>query len=399
VDGARARYIGDGMKLQEQPPVHLTYGLSIHPDETLAQLENSIRHKARAVRDRVAPGRPFGLGLRISDAVSRELAEGDALPRLKALLDEHGFYVFTINGFPFGRFRGGPVKERVYAPDWRTDERVVYTMRLADQLAQLLPEGMTGSISTVPGSFRSWVRTDADLELIADRLSAAAAHLAGIRDRTGREIHLGLEPEPGCLWETPAELVLFMREHLWTADRAGERARRHVGACLDTCHMALCFEEPEDVLAVYRNAGVRVSKIQLSAALESDGADVQALGRFAEPVYLHQAAARWPDGRRRSWPDLPGALRDLAGGPPPRTVRVHFHVPLPFGGGAGLRSTAALLRPSFFRALRSGAAEHLEIETYSFDALPDGSAGDVVDSVAGEYRWTLARWADAGPPT
>lgn len=377
------------MKLQEQPPVHLTYGLSIHPDETLAQLRESIRHKARAVRDRVAPGRPFGLGLRISDAVSRELAAGDALAQLKALLEENGFYVFTLNGFPFGRFRGGPVKERVYAPDWRTDERVAYTMRLADQLAELLPDGVAGSISTVPGSFKAWIGGEADLDLVAARLGRVAAHLAALRDRTGREIHVGLEPEPGCLWETPDALTRFMRERLWSGC-AGEEIRRHIGACLDTCHMALCFEDPAEAIRQYRQAGVRISKIQLSAALEASGAGAEALGRFAEPVYLHQVAARWEDGRVRTWPDLPRALAEWPVGPEPQTVRVHFHVPLHFEGGAGLRSTAATMTPAFFRAIRAGATEHLEIETYSFDVLPGGSK-DAVESVAAEFRWAMAR--------
>ncbi|MBP7828600.1 MAG: metabolite traffic protein EboE [Kiritimatiellae bacterium] len=380
------------MKLQDQPPLHLTYGLSIHPDETLADLEASIRRHACAVRDRVGPGRPFGLGLRISDAVSRELGTGSALARLKDLLAANDLYVFTLNGFPFGRFRGGPVKERVYAPDWRTEERVAYTLRLADQLAELLPAGVAGSISTVPGSFKAWIGGPADVDLIAANLGRVARHVAALRDRTGREIHIGLEPEPGCLWETPAELVRFLRGRPWPGGAGEEIRRRHIGVCLDTCHMALCFEEPEAVLRKYREAGIRVSKIQLSAALEASGAGVKELARFAEPVYLHQAAARWDDSRVRTWPDLPEALAELPGLPEPPLVRVHFHVPLHFGGAAGLRSTAETMTPGFFRAVRAGATEHLEIETYSFDALPGGPK-DAVESVAAEFRWVMPRLA------
>lgn len=380
------------MKLQDQPPLHLTYGLSIHPDETLAQLEDSIRRHACAVRDRVGAGRPFGLGLRISDAVSRELDTGNALARLKELLEENGLYVFTFNAFPFGRFRGGPVKEQVYAPDWRTEERVAYTLRLADQLAALLPEGLAGSISTVPGSFKAWIGGEADTELIAANLARIAEHLAALRDRAGREIHLGLEPEPGCLWETPDELIRFTKDRLWVGRPGADSLRRHVGVCLDTCHVALCFEDPAAALRKYREAGVRVSKIQLSAALEADGAGVKELARFAEPVYLHQAAARWTDGRVRTWPDLTAALAELPGLPERALVRVHFHVPLHFEGGAGLRSTAETMTPGFFRAVRAGVAEHLEIETYSFDALPGGPK-DAVESVAAEFRWVIPRLA------
>ena len=404
VSARAARYISGGVKLQDQPPLHLTYGLSIHRDETWTDLQASIRDKARAVRDRVAPGKAFGLGLRISDAVSRELAEGDNLPRFRQFLQDNGLYVFTLNGFPFGRFRGERVKEQVYAPDWRTEERLDYTRRLADLLAALLPEGVSGSISTVPGSFRGWISGPADLERITDQLARAVAHLADLRGKTGREIHLGLEPEPGCLFENPDELIRFMKEWIWPRGGrriarevgcsravAEEMVRRHGGVCLDTSHVAVCFEDPEEALQQCRAAGLRISKVQLSAALEADATGWASLRRFEEPVYLHQTVAVFGGGRRQAWLDLPEAMAELDRLSGVRAVRVHFHVPLHFAGVAGLRSTAFTLQPSFFRALQDGATEHVEIETYSFDVLPGGTPGAVIESVAGEYRWVLRR--------
>ena len=62
-----------------------------------------------------------------------------------------------MNGFPYGPFHGEAVKAQVHAPDWRTDERVAYTLRLAQILAELLPEGVTGGISTSPLSYKAWV--------------------------------------------------------------------------------------------------------------------------------------------------------------------------------------------------------------------------------------------------
>ena len=53
-------------------------------------------------------------------------------------------YVFTINGFPYGTFHGTRVKEEVYLPDWRDEERLRYTDELADLLAKLLPDGVGG---------------------------------------------------------------------------------------------------------------------------------------------------------------------------------------------------------------------------------------------------------------
>jgi hypothetical protein len=72
-------------------------------------------------------------------------------------LRENDCFVPTLNGFPYGSFHGERVKERVYLPDWRSPDRAAYTMRLADLLAGWLPEGVTGSISTVPIGFKGVV--------------------------------------------------------------------------------------------------------------------------------------------------------------------------------------------------------------------------------------------------
>jgi len=54
--------------------------------------------------------------------------------------------------------------------------------------------------------------------------------------------------------------------------------RCHLGVCLDTCHSALQFEDPLESLRAYRDEGIRISKIQLSAALGCTGA-ARRLGR------------------------------------------------------------------------------------------------------------------------
>jgi len=122
------------MQISRQPPAHLTYCLNVHPGEALADQVAAIRSHAVSIRDAVAPGARFGLGLRLSNRASLELESGPALDGLKALLAEQDMYVFTVNGFPFGEFHGAAVKEKVYSPDWRAPERRDYTCRLARQL-------------------------------------------------------------------------------------------------------------------------------------------------------------------------------------------------------------------------------------------------------------------------
>ena len=379
------------MIVQFQPPLHLTYCLNIHPGETWAENFAAIREKAMKVKQRIAPDRPFGLGLRLSRAAADFLAARERRADVRKFLDDHGLYVFTINGFPYGQFHGTMVKENVYAPDWRTAERRDYTNLLADILADLLPDRVNGSISTVPGSFKRWITCESDVKAMVANLAACADHLAD------RNISLALEPEPGCFLETTDETIRFFSEHL------PDRARRRLGVCFDTCHAAVQFENVTQSLQRYLDAGIRVAKVQLSAAVEetADG-----LKRFSDSVYLHQTKATRADGSFAYWNDLSDALADCGAQPRSYTkersgvaaglrpaeihfdsLRSHFHVPL-FAGN----STAAELTPEFFALLKRGATEHLEIETYTFDVLPtDLRARDVVDHIVNEYDWVLAR--------
>src|SRR5262249_47921526 len=198
------------------------------------------------------------------------------------------------------------------------DERLAYTTLLADLLAQLLPDGTHGPISTVPGCFRARADHDAGARM-ATRIRAAAAHLDTIFRRTGKRITLALEPEPCCAIETIAEAITFFTHHL--------RGVAHVGLCLDTCHAAVEFEDLDVALDALFAANVDIAKVQLSAGLRvwpAAAAPRPALAPFTEGVYLHQVVARHGDTLAR-YADLPDAL---AANAPADEWRVHFHVPI-----------------------------------------------------------------------
>lgn len=403
---------------RQQRKLHLTYCLNIHSGETWPEVFAAVRGKACRVRDAVAPGRPFGLGLRLSAQAAGVLVRPDALQSFRSFLADQGLYVFTINGFPYGAFHKQAVKENVYRPDWRDPARTRYTLTLAKILAALLPPDVDGSISTVPCSYGPWIRTPEDRAGLVRQLADAAAGLDRIHGETGRLVNLALEPEPDCFIETTEGAIAFfetillpqgaplVRECLGLAGEAEARAMllRYIGICADTAHMAVAFEDPAASLARLQAAGIRISKIQLSAALHVDQPDDalmrQRLQAFAEPVYLHQVKALSAEGRITAFPDLPRALASEPAsdrGP----WRVHFHVPLFFTAHEGLASTSQLLDARFFDALRMGASDHLEIETYTFDVLPDAlRSSEVADSIINEYRWILERLCpdDPGSP-
>ena len=395
------------MIVQHRPPLHLTYCLNIHPGEAWNDNLHAIREKAGLVRQMVCPGQWFGLGLRLSAQAAAELTADSEL-RAEALdvFSEAEMYPFSVNAFPYGRFHGGSVKEHVYSPDWRMLDRRNYTFQVADILSGWLPEGIDGSISTVPGSYKAWIKDPAAVSAMAENLGAVAAYLGALRDDTGKEIHVGLEPEPSCFLETTAETIAFFKNELWTTGveeikrirkcytkEAEEMMRRHIGVCFDTCHMALQFEDPLESLRTLRAEGIRISKVQLSAALSVPCNDEgwSALKPFAEGVYLHQVRGRDGDGRIAAWNDLPQAIADTDGHAGIEELRVHFHVPLFFKEAGPLRSTVSTLTPEFFHELRLGATSHVEIETYTFDVLPkEIHPGDVVKSIAREFEWVTS---------
>jgi hypothetical protein len=395
------------------PTLRLAYCQNIHPGETWAEHYAALAGKTLEVRKALAAEglipqtAAFGLGLRLSAHAANELKAENALQQGNDLFQTAALYPFSINGFPYGKFHKGPVKENVYAPDWRTQERLQYTNALADALATWLPEGESGSISTVPGSYAPWIQTQEHELEMARHLGRAVAHLAALERTTGRHIHLGLEPEPDCYLETTPQTLHFFDSTLPQGalpeiraalqipeSKALELLRRHLGVCFDTCHVALQFEDPAASLQAYRKAGVRISKVQISAALRTQpGSEAHtALSAFQEPTYLHQVKARRSDGSLQSWPDLPLALNALSQEQTLEELRVHFHVPLFVSPRAPLASTADTLDEGFWSEIRSGACSHLEIETYTFDVLPPAvHPGDLVRSIVEEYRWVLGK--------
>lgn len=385
------------MVISDTPPVHLTYCLNVHKGETWEENFAAIKEHALAVRDLVAEGKRFGLGLRLGHQAALDLQQPGKLEEAKAFLEANNLYVFTINGFPYGQFHAGPVKENVYKPDWRTTERRDYTLALAHHLIHLLPEGMEGSISTVPCSFKPWITNDADVEQMVENLATCAMALHKMHEHTGKEIHLGLEPEPGCYLENTDETVRFFNDTLF---RLGSKKvpeeilRKHIGVCFDTCHVAIQYEALDWALKRYQSEQIRISKIQMSAALRGhcDPPTYEALAPFCEPVYLHQVKASTASGEILSWTDLPDALRELPSHDDARQLRVHFHVPLFVERYWGMGSTGALLSPEFFELVKQGATSHVEIETYTFDVLPeDLRAGGITHSIAQEFHWLLPK--------
>ncbi len=185
--------------------LHLAYSTNIHRGESWAQTFQSLQTHTLAVRDRVCPHKPYAIGLRLSERAAVELNEPAEMLKFRRWLERNHCYIFTFNGFPYGQFHGTRVKEQVYRPDWTSPERVAYTNLLFNLLAELLPAGIEGSVSTLPGSFKEFHPSTEAQKAIRQNLWRTVEHIARVSEKTGRKLHLGLEPEPLCLLESSAE--------------------------------------------------------------------------------------------------------------------------------------------------------------------------------------------------
>ena len=374
---------------------HLTYCANIHPaeswEEALLQLKNHIPK----IKQVVSPESKFGVGLYLSDKASREILVGSHLNKFKSWLNKEGLYVFTMNGFPYGGFHGNVVKDNVYKPDWTTRERMEYTKRLFNILASLVPDGIDGGVSTLPISYKYWFDSKSKAEKARDdsckHFVEIALFLKEIESRTGKHLHLDIEPEPDCFIENSDEVIeFFMR-----LSKAGNETvlKRHIAVCYDICHFSVKYEEPESVFQKLISNGIRIGKIQISAALKatfsSENSDKQQIvnqfKQFNEARYLHQTGVRSDSNEYTSFRDLSFAIEFFNQNV--REWRTHFHVPLFIEKYGSLLSTQDDVLKVLHFLRKNHITNHLEVETYSWDVLPANFKADMTNSIIRELEW------------
>ncbi len=385
---------------------HLTYCTNIHPGSNWESTFSSLKEYVPVIKREVSSDAPFGLGLRLSNKASEELNEGIHLAEFKKWLLQNKVYIFTMNGFPYGNFHDERVKDNVHAPDWTTRERVDYTKRLFLQLAELIPEGMQGGISTSPITYKYWHNSeDAQhkaFEIGAKHFAEIAMQLYAIENTTGKYLHLDIEPEPDGLLENSEEVLSFYKDYLVpiatkiVKQKLGKEdsevvsiIKRYITVCYDICHFSLAYEEPENTFQKFADAGIIVGKIQVSAALkiifneENKDAIWESLSRFDEPTYLHQVTEKI-DGTVKTYNDLPIVLKERNDF---SELRAHFHVPIFLEQFGKLFSTQDHILKVLDYLKTNKVSEHLEIETYTWDVLPKELKRDLSDSIVREINW------------
>ncbi len=391
---------------------HLSYCSNIHAGETWDATFQNLKIYIPEVKKRLAHKGAFGIGLRLSHEAALVLERPDRLQEFQDWLKKSNAYIYTLNCFPYGGFHRTKVKEQVHAPDWTTEARRDYTIRCFRILAQLLPEGIEGGISTSPLSYRHWFSTDVEKEAAfaqaTTHLIDVVEELVRLRRETGKLLHLDIEPEPDGLLENSEELISYFKNWLLSKGK-GVLSKRlgivekeasalildHLQVCYDVCHFAIGYEKPKNTFLKFKKAGIGIGKIQLSAALKlliPDSTNERfsigkRLEEFADTTYLHQVVARTQGGGLLSYPDLPQAITQL-NATEDLEWRVHFHVPIFLENYGTFQSTQEdIVEVLKLVKADPSITQHLEVETYTWEVLPEDTHLTLGEAISRELAW------------
>ena len=401
-----------------KPDMQIGYCGNVHPAVTIDQVLDNVQRHASAVRNLCCPDETLPFGIWVSKTALDQLQSKDNILRLCDAMQQHHVNAFTINGFPFGDFHQTVVKHSVYQPDWSTDQRLDYTLKLASLHDALLPSGKPSTISTLPLGWpqkhgkptpyhekrlRLHEKADATfLKACAEQLRLCAVYLSNLEFKTGRHCMICIEPEPGCVLDTAADVCEFFNEYLFAASDA-ITIQSHIGVCHDVCHSAVMFEDQADAINTYADSGIAIGKVQVSSAVEVDFEDfdnqqkvesLRTLSEFSEPKYLHQTSINLGD-EILFYQDLAQAID--AHSNPEGVWRVHFHVPI-FASSLGNVGTTQVAINECIQALDRRAAtedslkfaypQHFEVETYAWNVLPVAHRGRALTTdIAAEISW------------
>ena len=384
---------------------HLTYSTLVHQTDDWDQLWKSVNTYLPQVKARVAPHQKFGVCLRTS-APSAALLSAEPAKRaaLKQFFADQDLYLYTANAFVYGVFKKQVIKEDVYEPDWQTPERREYTKQVADLLAEMAPDGVNPSIQSAPLGFKPKVTGDDVVETYTSNVIDVVAHLVELKKKTGKMVTLGLEPEPRCYLETTDETIRYFKNHLFsgaTAKRlakiaglneadAAQAMRDYTGVVFDIGHQSVGYEDIPASLQKLVDNGVQIVKLQEAASMyipDVTQKTVDALQPFAKTIYLSQTCQK-KDGKMTWFLNLEDAFQDWYTNPGPREWRTHFHVPVFLNDLGAFGTTRFELEQALAVHKKTPLSTHLEIETYTWDVLPDHlKTGDIVEYVTRELDW------------
>ena len=300
------------------------------------------------------------------------------------------------------------IKEDVYEPDWRTPERREYTKQVADILADIGARRYQPVDSERAARLQAERHRAATSSTATPTTSSTSSRIwSSSKKKTGKTVTLGLEPEPRCYLETTDETITYFKNYLFSGETAKQLAkqtglneadadtgdaRATLGVVFDIGHQAVGYEDIPASLQKLVDAGVPIVKLQEAASMHIPDVTqktVDALQSFAKTIYLSQTC-QLKDGKHDLVPQPRGRVRGV-----PERSRAH---------ASGARTSmcrcssptwatdsarrASALEQALAVHKKTPLSTHLEIETYTWDVLPDHlKTGDIVEYVTRELEW------------
>lgn len=403
----------------------LGYCTNVHSGNSWPEVLENLKKYSLSVRDWLSPLFPkqsFGVGIWLSADSAQELRQTQVLCNFKSFLKEHDLKVLSINGFPYGNFHNDEVKFQVYQPDWTQEERLHYTLNLIQVAQEIGSPGVNFPISTLPISFQNWISQPEQLKQVVSHFLRVISECVLIEKNYGAQISLCLEPEPLCYLQRGKDVVDFYKEYLLplgtqilkdqfdlNSDAAEECILKTIQVCYDTCHAAVCFEEPHDLLKLYQNFGIKIGKIQLSSAPRlqlfngktAEGESPEnLLENLRDQRYLHQVVGRRSDGQKMQWDDLHLAMEDWKNLKLSGDFRIHYHIPIHQKKFHSLETTQNHILELLRLTEASSLCHFYEVETYTWERIllnENSSEAHLTKKLATELNWAFDQMMDCSP--
>ncbi len=397
--------------------IYLGYCTNVHPGTSVEAVTQRIGTDCVAVQSKINMEINFGISLWLSSKSVVEFKNKSSLLKLRHACKLYGIKIFSWNSFPFSDFHQDLVKSKVYRPNWSEDSRLKYTLELLELIVQLslLDSPPSADLRHLEISISTLPIADLRAQLSQSEVLKSVEHLVqfaevayGLERKFNLKVHLDLEPEPLCFMQTSRDVISFFKNFLLpiginqlkrnlsvTARQAESILLDKLRVCYDTCHAAILFESPKDILANYDSLGVQVGKVQLSSAVvfyptDSNADDsIHLLNQLANDRYLHQVIGKSPNDQFESFPDLPNALSAWSNQKPLLDeYRIHFHVPIFLDHFGPLGTTQSHIQLLVELGKTRFITSHWEVETYTWPSLPqEFNKGELSDQIAREINW------------
>lgn len=401
------------MKLESYKQYDLTYCSNIYSADTWKDIFINLKKNIPKISSKFSSNKAFGIGLRLSNNAATQLLENDNIITFQQWLNDNNYYVATINGFVYGTFYNTEVKDKVYEPNWTTIERANFNLTLIEILSKLCPKGGDIGFSTSPLGYKFGLHkknNESLNDLTVQYLLVLIKKLVDIEKKECKTIHIDFEPEADCLLENIYDVVNFFEKFLLTnvafkltkelnvtLNEAKSYILKHFRICYDICHQAVQFEDHTKNFEILNTSGIKIGKIQLSSALEINVKKnnlnnlIIDLNKFKDKVYLHQVVIKNLDGSFHKYRDLPEALENFDNSNE-SFWRIHYHLPIFAEKYNNFFTTSKEIQTVINFLKSSSITSCLEIETYTWEILPEELKLNLIESIVREYKWIIKQF-------